>query len=303
VVSIERGRAIAVGTVIERTSEPPRLRMGRRLRELYGYREIILNLVRKELKVKYTASVLGAVWSLLNPIVFLAVFSFVVRVTGNRIPSFPIYLLSGLLGWNLFQTALLNGARSVIENANLVKKVYFPREILPISAVGVALVDFVLQSTVLLAFILISGHGVGAQALVLYPLALLTLVVFTMAMTLLVSGTNVRYRDVQHLLNLGLLVWFWMTPIVYPSGAVQSVYIKGVSAFNILLLNPLTSVTLSFQRALYGANPQGGPPVIPTVSVGWLVAVTSAVLVASILFLWYTWLTFFKLAGDFAEEL
>ena len=118
--------------------------MGSRLRELYGYREIILNLVRKELKVKYTASVLGAVWSLLNPVVFLAVFSFVVRVTGNNIPSFPVYLLSGLLGWNLFQSSLSNGARSIIENANLVKKVYFPREILPIAAVGVALVDFVL---------------------------------------------------------------------------------------------------------------------------------------------------------------
>ena len=300
----ERGRAIAVGTVIERTSEPPRLRMGRRLHELYGYREIILNLVRKELKVKYTASVLGAVWSLLNPIVFLAVFSFVVRVTGNHIPSFPIYLLSGLLGWNLFQSALLSGSRSVVENANLVKKVYFPREILPISAVGVALVDFVLQSTVLLAFILLSGHGVGLQALVLYPLALITLVVFTMAMTLLVSSTNVRYRDVQHLLNLGLLVWFWMTPIVYPSGFVQNVTIKGVSAFNVLLLNPLTSVTISFQRALYGANPAGvDPAVIPRVSVGWLVAVISAVLLASILFLWYTWLTFFRLSGEFAEEL
>jgi ABC-2 type transport system permease protein len=279
--------------------------MGRRLRELYGYREIILNLVRKELKVKYTASVLGAVWSLLNPVVFLAVFSFVVRVTGNNIPSFPIYLLSGLLGWNLFQSALMNGSRSIIENANLVKKVYFPREILPIAAVGVALIDFFLQSLVLLAFILVSGHGVGLQAIPLYPLAFLTLVVFTLAMTLLVSGLNVRYRDVQHLLNLGLLVWFWMTPIVYPSGLVQHVRIKGVSAFNVLLANPLTSVTLSFQRALYGnpAAPDPSHPYVPAVSLAWLIGITGAVLAASLIFLWLTWSTFFKLSGDFAEEL
>jgi ABC-2 type transport system permease protein len=264
-----------------------------------------LNLVRKELKVKYTASVLGAVWSLLNPIVFLAVFSFVVRVTGNNIPSFPVYLLSGLLGWNLFQSALMDGARSIIENANLVKKVYFPREILPISAVGVALIDFVLQSVVLLAFILVSGHGVGVQAIALYPLAFVTLVIFTLAMTLLVSGLNVRYRDVQHLLNLGLLVWFWMTPIVYPSGLVQNVTVKGISAFNILLVNPLTSVTLSFQRALYGnpIPPDPHHPFVPAVTLAWLIGVTGAVLAASLVFLWFTWSTFFKLSGDFAEEL
>jgi ABC-2 type transport system permease protein len=132
-----------------------------------------------------------------------------------------------------------------------------------------------------------------------------TLVVFTLAMTLLVSSSNVRYRDVQHLLNLGLLVWFWMTPIVYPSGLVQNVQIKGVSAFNILLLNPLTSVTLSFQRALYG-NPVPPDPthlIVPAVSLAWLIGVTGAVLAASLVFLWFTWSTFFKLSGDFAEEL
>ena len=99
-----------------------------------------MNLVRKELKVKYTASVLGAVWSLLNPVVFLAVFSFVVIVLGNHVPDFPVFLLSGLLAWNFFANALQAGARSVIDNANLVKKMAFPREILPLSAVGVALV-------------------------------------------------------------------------------------------------------------------------------------------------------------------
>jgi ABC-2 type transport system permease protein len=273
--------------------------------ELFSYREIVLNLVRKELKVKYTASVLGAVWSLLNPIVFLAVFSFVVRVTGNQIPSFPVYLLSGLLAWNLFSTAILNGARSVIENANLVKKIYFPREILPIAAVGVAIVDFALQSIVFFAWIVISRHGVGVEALLLYPLSLATLLAFTIGVTFLVSGLNVRYRDVQHLLGLGLLVWFWMTPIVYPSGLTQNVTIAGVSAFHILLLNPLTSIVLGFQRALYGVPQPVDPnhPIVPAVSIGWLVAVIGLVLIASILFLWFTWSTFFRLSGDFAEEL
>jgi ABC-2 type transport system permease protein len=277
-----------------------------RLRELAGYHEIIVNLVRKELKVRYTASVLGAVWSLLNPIVFLAVFAFVSRVLGNRIPSFPVYLLSGLLAWNLFSTSLLSGARSIIENAYLVKKVYFPREILPIASVGVALFDFVLQSSVLLLFILVSGHGFKLQALFLYPLSLITLLAFTMAMTFVVSGLNVRYRDVQHLLNLGLLVWFWMTPIVYSGGLAQSAKVKvfGVSAFHILLVNPMSTVVFGFQRALYGVPWPAGAPraVLPVVSLQWLVGVVGAVLLGSLLLVWLTWSTFFRFAGDFAEE-
>ncbi len=145
--------------VTERTSEPPRLRVRRRVRELYAYREIILNLVRKELKVKYTASVLGAVWSVLNPIVFLAVFEFVSKALGSSLDDYPVFLLAGLLAWNLFSVSMSAGAQSVIANANLVKKVYFPREILPLATIGVALFDFVLQSLVFFAFMIVFGYG------------------------------------------------------------------------------------------------------------------------------------------------
>ena len=228
--------------------------MGARLRELWDYREILANLVRKELKVKYTASVLGAVWSLLNPLVFLAVFTFVVKILGNETPHYAVFLLSGLLAWNLFSVALGNGTRSVIDNGNLVKKVYFPREILPLAVVGVALVDFVLQSSVLLVFMIVSGYGFHVEALVLYPLSFLTLVVFTTAMTLWVSALNVRYRDVQHLIGLALLVWFWMTPIVYAAGLVQQKLTGPDAPFSprlwaMYLLNPLTPIVSGFQRA------------------------------------------------------
>ena len=279
--------------------------MRTRLRELWAYREILLNLVRKELKVKYTASVLGAVWSILNPIVFLAVFSFVTRVLQNQIPDFPVFLLSGLLAWNLFSAALLQGSRSVIDNANLVKKVAFPREILPLSAIGVALVDFVIQSAVLLLYILVSGHGLGAAAVVLYPLSILTVLVFTVALVFWVSALNVRYRDVGHLLNLGLLVWFWMTPIVYQAGLVQSYFTnRGTPGlWNVYLLNPLTPIVLGFQRALYGPPAQDGVQVLPNVSVAWNAGVLGIVLVASAALLFFTWRLFFRMSGDFAEEL
>jgi ABC-2 type transport system permease protein len=295
-----------------RTSEPPKLRIGRRVLEIWSYREILGNLVRKELKVKYTASVLGAVWSILNPIVFMAVFYFVVRMLGNPVPDFPVFLLAGLLPWNLFSATLTTGARSVIDNANLVKKVSFPREILPLAAVGVALVDFVLQSAVLLLWIAVSGHGFQVAALWLYPLSLVTLLVFTTAMTLWAASLNVRYRDVQHLLNLGLLVWFWMTPIVYQGYLVQSklvdIQIAGVSAWNLYLLNPMASIVMGFQRALYGQQlivyPDGvSEPVLPVVSLPWLAGVLGLVLAIGIALLYLCWRLFFRLSGDFAEEL
>ena len=294
---------------VERTSEPPRLRVGQRLRVLLAHREILLNLVRKELKVKYTASVLGAVWSLLNPIVFLAVFTFVVKVTGNSFPHYPIYLLSGLLAWNLFQASLSTGARSVIENANLVKKVAFPHEILPLAAVGVALVDFVLQSAVLLLFILVSGYGFHLPELAIYPLAFVALLVFTTALTLWLSALNVRYRDVGHLLNIGLLVWFWLTPIVYSGWLVQKqlaqYQVLGVNLWNLFLLNPLAGIVFGFQRALYAFRvpPGTSEPVLPMVSLPWLAGVLAIVLVASVAFLWFAWRRFFAMSGDFAEEL
>lgn len=278
-----------------------------RLRELWGYREILANLVRKELKVKYTASFLGAIWSLLNPVVFLAVFSFVVVVLDNRVPDFPVFLLSGLLAWNLFSASLLSGSSAVIDNSNLVKKVAFPREILPLASVGVALVDFVLQTGVLLLYIVISGHGIGVQALVLYPLAFVTLMVFATATTLWTSAVNVRYRDVGHLLNLGLLVWFWITPIVYQAALVQNVLVSreiaGVSLWNLYLVNPLASIVLGFQRALYGDPMQDNQQVLPDVSVAWQAGVLAIVLAVSSVLLLLAWRSFFRRSGDFAEEL
>jgi ABC-2 type transport system permease protein len=270
---------------------------------------VLLNLIRKELKVKYTASVLGAVWSLLNPVVFLAVFSFVAIVFQNRVPDFPVFLLSGLLAWNFIANALQAGSRSVIDNANLVKKMAFPREILPLSSVGVALFDFALQSAVFLVFIAVSGHGFHLPELWLFPLALVVMVVFATATTLWIAALNVRYRDVGHLLGLALLVWFWATPIVYQGWLVQqklvTIPILGTDAWTLYLLNPVTLIVLGFQRALYGVvvPAPGEDPVLPLMS---LPAQTCALLVlfaVSGLLLFLAWRSFFHRSGDFAEDL
>ena len=289
---------------VERTSESPHLRVGERLRVLVAHREILANLIRKELKVKYVASVLGAVWSLLNPLVYLAVFTFVTRVLGNGLPDYPVYLLSGLLAWNLFSASTLGGSRSVIDNANLVKKVSFPREILPMAAIGVALVDYGLQMIVLLIFIVVSGHGLGVPELALLPLAFVALLAFTAALTLWIAALNVRYRDVGHLLNIGLLVWFWVTPIVYASGLVQQ-HLGDHEVLKVLYFcNPLTAVVEGMHRALYGfLLLPDGRHVTWDMSLGSVTWLLLAVLAASLLFLRFTWGSFFARSGDFAEEL
>jgi ABC-2 type transport system permease protein len=294
---------------VERTSESPHLRVGERLRILAAHREILANLVRKELKVKYAASVLGAVWSLLNPLVYLAVFSFVQRVLGAGIPNYPVYLLSGLLAWNLFSASMGSGARAVLDNANLVKKVAFAREILPLSAVGVGLVDFALQSAVLFLYTIVSGYGLHLPELALWPLAFVTLLVLTVALSLWFSALNVRYRDVGHLLNIALLVWFWATPIVYAEFQVQDLAQRGtwfgIPRLAFYMLNPMVDVVAGFHRALYVfVEPVAAQePVLFDESLGWVAGVLTITLVVSLVGLRLAWGYFFNRSGDFAEEL
>jgi ABC-2 type transport system permease protein len=302
----------AIPDVAVRTSEPPRLHPIARFRELSAAREILGNLTRKEVKVKYKSSVLGVAWSMLNPVLYLAVFSLVFAVVlRNDVPHFPVYLLSGLLAWNLFSTSLTLAARSVVDNSNLVTKVYFPREILPLASVGAACVDFLLQMVVLAAFLVVFRYNFTGLNLLLLPLSVFTLLVFTSAMALWVSALNVRYRDIQHLLNVGLLAWFWLTPVVYPSGFVYERFVAkgigGVSLFKLFLANPLTPIVMGFQRALYRTTvvtvDGHQVTILPPVSLPWLVGLIGAVAVGSLVLLALAWRTFFHMSGDFAEEL
>jgi ABC-2 type transport system permease protein len=296
--------------VVVRTSEPPRLRVVGRIREIWARREVLFNLVRKELRVKYVSSVLGAVWSLLNPIVFLAVFGFVALIAGLALPDFTIYLLSALLGWNFFTTSITNAARSVIDNGNLVKKVAFPREVLPLSSIGVAAFDYVLQMTVLFVYMAAVRYSVSAPDVLLFPLAVLAMVAFTWALSFLIAAVNVRYRDAQHLLTLALLAWFWLTPIVYPEGLVQEklqqYHVAGINAFRLYLLNPMTDIAIGFHRALYGPGhviASSGKPALAGYGVSTIALLLCAVLLVSVVLLRITWKVFFDLSGDFAEEL
>jgi ABC-2 type transport system permease protein len=264
-----------------------------------------MNLIRKELKVKYTKSVIGAAWSTLNPIMYLIVFSFVAVMLKANIPNFPVYLLSGLIAWNFFSGSLTLATRSIVDNTSLVKKVYFPKEILPIAAVGTAIVDFVLQLGVLVVFMVLFRYSFfGWNTLLIFP-AFVALMIFTLAISLWLASVNVTYRDVQHLLNLILLAWFWLTPIVYPGALLQqklqSIPFLGTTLFTVYFLNPLGSIVFGFQRALY-ANVSPGTP-MPSLTLEQLWIILGIVIVGGLGVLFWCWRTFFRLSGDFAEEL
>jgi ABC-2 type transport system permease protein len=269
-----------------------------RLKEIAAHRELLLNLVRLELKAKYKASALGFAWSLLNPAMYLVVFYIAFDVIlGNQIPRFPIYLLSGLLVWNFFTTALNSGTGAVVAGSGLVKKVWFPREILPLASVGAALVHFALQLSVLLVALVGLRHPVGWAEVGLLPLALFNLILLAAGLSLLFSVANVYLRDMAHFVELALMAWFWMTPIIYP----WTQLVKALRGHTVVaLLNPVTPIVVTFQRAFYGSFGD----VIPSNLTFWwylrnLALVTVAVTVLAAVAL----RVFSRLEGNLAEEL
>ena len=188
-----------------------------RVGHLWQYRELIGNLTRKELKVKYKNSVLGFVWSLLNPLMYLLVFSVVFNIISEvPVPYYGIFFLSGLLAWNLFSTALGEGTSSIVQNAQLVTKVWFPREALVLASVFTALVHFALQAVVLLGALIAFQRVPDPTFIPVLLLALVVTMLLATALAVGLSAINVYLRDTQHLLEVLLLAWFWLSAIAYP---------------------------------------------------------------------------------------
>jgi ABC-2 type transport system permease protein len=280
-----------------------------RLTAIWQFRELLWGLVRKELKVKYKNSALGFVWSMLNPALYLVVFYVVFQlVLGSGIPQFAIFLLSGLLVWNLFSTALPGATGAVVGNAGLVKKVYFPREILALAAVGAALVHFFLQGFVLLAALVLFRYSVSPEYCLLLVPALLCLLLLTAALGIFLAAVNVYVRDAQHLLELVLLAWFWMTPIVYQYRLVADKLAAHHVPQWVFLLNPVTPIVLAFQRAIYNkvdaVNGNTVIPILPAhVGLWWYLSGLLLVAVMSVLLIMGALSVFGRLEANFAEEL
>jgi ABC-2 type transport system permease protein len=221
-----------------------------------GRLELLLELVRRDVKQRYRGSVLGVAWTLLNPLIFMLVYSLVfgkflrVKYPGG---SATVFILSGLLAWTFFSQALVMATNSIVANAPLVRKVAFPWMLLTVSSVIAALVNYAISLLLLIPFMLLSHKGVGLPIL---AAPFLVLVTFALALGfgLMLAAGNVYLRDLTYLVNLGTLVWFYITPIIYPFTLVQSKFsghgLEGEVAHIVLYINPMTWVVLGFQDVL-----------------------------------------------------
>ena len=268
-----------------------------RVRMIWLYRDLLVNLTRKELKVTYKNSVLGFVWSLLNPLMYLVIFSIVFQeILRAQVPRYAIYLLSGLIAWNLFSSSVAAASGAVVGNSTLVQKVWFPREVLPLAAVGAALWHFMLQLGVLCLALLAFRHDPEWRMIPILLAALVVLVVLTSGVSIAVSALNVRYRDTGHLLDLTLLAWFWMTPIVYEYLPISDRL--GDNSW-IAFINPVLPVVMIFQEALY--NPDAGIA-LPEESAWWFLRNLGVVAVVSVGVLFLGLRIFAALDPDLAED-
>ncbi len=232
------------------------------LRELVHYRYLLQNLIIRDLKVRYKNSILGVLWSLLNPLMMMLVYTvlFTVLIPNDNIRHYPVFILVALIPWNFLTGSLTSSTVSVTNNASLIKKVYFPRILLPVSTVASNLVNFLLGSLVLLVLIYAFGIGLTFYALWL-PLILLTQVIFILGLSMLFSALHAFYRDVMMILEVVMLAWFFLTPVFYPFERLGTQAILfGYSPAQIMRwLNPMASIIDSYRTVLWGTLSSNGP--------------------------------------------
>ena len=234
------------------------------IQEVIRYRYLLQNLVKRDLKVRYRNSVLGVLWSLLNPLFMMLVFSL---IFGKLIPredirQYYVFFLVGLLPWNFFSGSILSGTVSITSNAPIIKKVFFPRVLLPTASLLSNLVNFLLAFSVLVVFLYVSGIGLTIHALWL-PVLLATHLLFILGLVLILSTLYVFYRDVVMVLDVVMLAWFFLTPIIYPLdwlGAPQT--IMGITfspAVVMRWVNPMASIIDGYRTVLWGTMGSNGP--------------------------------------------
>jgi ABC-2 type transport system permease protein len=255
-----------------------------------------LELVRRDVKTRYRGSVLGVAWTLLNPLIFMIVYSLVfgqflkVKYPGG---SATVFILSGLLAWTFFSQALVMATSSIVANGALVRKVAFPWVLLSVSTVVASLVNYAISLLLLIPFMLLSHKGIGLPILAAPVLVAVTFAL-ALGLGLMLAAGNVYFRDLQYLVNLGTLIWFYITPIIYPFSLVQSKFsghgLEGEAAHVALYINPMTWVVIGFQDVfVFDRWPQH-----------WHGLIYSAVF--SLFSIWLGLRVFRRLRRRFAEE-
>jgi ABC-2 type transport system permease protein len=268
------------------------------IRDIFSHREMLDLLVRRDLKARYKDSTLGFLWSLARPLMQLAIYFIVVGQflqAARGIPDFAVYIFSGLTAIGLFTEIMVGATGSILGNSGLVKKIYVPREVFPLASVGSALFNFGVQLLVLIVATVISGQ-IPIHAELLYALpSVAVLVVYGTALGLLFSALNVYLRDVQYLVELGSMILFWASPVVYSwqmvSGLVQSQF-----WLNVYTSNPLTLAVIGFQNAFWVAGDDYPQPDDLLLRLG-------VAFVIGLVLLFFSHRIFVRLQGNFAQEM
>lgn len=265
---------------------------------IFSHREMLGLLVRRDLKARYKDSTLGFFWSLIRPLVQLAVYFIVMGQflgAAKSIPDFAVYVFAGLAAIGLFTEMVVGGTGSVLNNGGLVKKVYLPREVFPLSSVGSALFNFGIQVIVLLmATVIVLKPPLHWQLAYVVP-SLLVLVVYGTALALLFSAVNVYLRDTQYLVEVVTMLLFWASPVVYSWAMVKSLIASPI-LLEVYTNSPLTLAVLGFQRAFWVAGESAEWP-----GMLWLRLIIA--LVVGLVLLVFCHRVFVRLQGNFAQEL
>ncbi len=230
-----------------------------RARAVVDYRDLLKNLVVRDLKVRYRNSFLGFVWSLLNPLLMMLVFTFVFTtlMPNGNFPDFPVFLLSALLPWNWCAAAVMGGTGSVVGNGHLIKKVFFPRELLPISVVVSSMINYLLALPVLFGMILLLHRSyetsVGARSilgpsLLWLPLVVVTQFIFLSGLALFLSALNVFFRDTEVIMDVIVTAWFFLTPVVY---RLENLSTNTDVIDWMYRLNPMAALIGAYRKILY----------------------------------------------------
>jgi len=214
-------------------------------KNIYEYRELLKTNIKKEIRGRYKQSVLGVVWSFLNPLLQLAVYAIIFPIILKvQQENYVIFVCSALIPWTFFTTIVTQSTGVIIANGNILKKVYFPREILPISVVTSAAVNFLISTIIILIFVLCYGMGITWH-IVFYPLVLFVQYLLSLGISFVLSSATVYFRDLEHFVGIGMMLLFYATPIVYSINTVTGVYGK------LLKLNPMCHIVEAYRSIFY----------------------------------------------------
>ncbi len=255
-----------------------------KFKEIYNYREFLKTSIRKEFRGKYKKSFLGVLWSFLNPLfqllVYALVFPFILR---NDIDNYTVFLIVALMPWTFFNMTVIQSAASVVTNGGIIKKVYFPREILPISTATSNLLNFLITGIIVIVALLVSGVGIGPSIVVL-PIIVIMQYILLLGLSFIFSSITVYVRDVEYLLNVFMMLMFYMSPIVYSADMIPAKFLP------IFKLNPMFHIIKYYRDILYYQQ-------IPNM------ASVMLLFLACLLILVVGYLIFNRLEKRFAEEL